>query len=118
MAMHGIEEVREELQRYETSPAKYAVAQRDRSVEVLLKELTEALRKRDYDRANILAQRVQKLAPLDERAQRLAGVGPDAGVMRRQTVARSSRRIFWTGVAVGLVVGVLGSVLLFFAVGG
>jgi hypothetical protein len=118
MAMHGIEEVREELQRFEQSPAKYAVAQRDRSVGVLLRELTEALRQRDYDRANGLAERVQRLAPLDERAQKLAGVGPESGVMRRQPGAEERHRVFWTGAAVGLAVGVLGATLLFLAVGG
>ena len=115
--MHGVEEVREELQRYSQSPAKYAITQRDRAVDVLFEKITTALRDRDFERAALLAERVQALAPLDERVRDVAGMGPDAGVIRSRPARTSTASSFWRGVAVGIAVGGAVTAVLFLAFG-
>ncbi len=107
LASHGVTEVRQELSLYEKSPATYAIEQRQRSVEVLLRDLKLALRDQDVDMANAIIGWVQALAPLDKRMLDVTGVGLDS--FRRPVVRRESRPgRRWGLLLLGVVLGALG----------
>ncbi len=112
LASHGVTEVRQELNLYEKSPASYAVEQRQRSVEVLLRDLKVALKDRDEDMALSIMKWVQNVAPLDQRMLDVTGV---TFIKERPVVhasAKKPRRWAWvlTGVGIGLAVGLVVSV--------
>ncbi len=97
---HGVTEIRSELSRYEGSPAIVAVEQRERSLGVLLRDLKVALKDRDLEQGRALIERIQTIAPLDERVQQVS-----EGVMRpvaQAEAVRSARRVW---LAVGFVTG-------------
>ena len=74
LSSHGVSEVRQELTLYEENPAGYALEQRQRSVDVLLRDLKVALKDRDHDLADSLMTWLQTLAPLDKRLRGITGV--------------------------------------------
>ncbi len=110
MAEHGVIEVREELARYEKTPAGHAVSQRQRSVDLLVKELQEAFRRRDTRRARLLIERIEALAPLDGRMQEVTGLA--GKVIRQRSRSLLERKSFWIGAACGAVVGALATSLM------
>ncbi|MBI3180503.1 MAG: serine/threonine protein kinase [Deltaproteobacteria bacterium] len=97
---HGVTEIRSELSRYEGSPAIVAVEQRERSLGVLLRDLKVALKDRDVEQARALIDRIQTIAPLDERVQQVS-----EGVMRPVAQAASARGARWAWLGMGFVAG-------------
>ncbi len=106
LSSHGVKEIRQELGLYEENPAGYAVEQRQRSVEVLMRDLKVALKDRDHDMADSIMAWLQRLAPLDKRLRRVTGAyqsmtqHPIAGAQR-------SRRRAWLFGLTGLLLGAL-----------
>jgi eukaryotic-like serine/threonine-protein kinase len=74
LSSHGVTEIRQELGLYEHNPAGYALEQRQRSVDVLLRDLKVALKDRDHDMADSIMSWLRTLAPLDKRLRRVTGV--------------------------------------------
>lgn len=112
LASHGVTEVRQELALYEANPAGYALEQRQRSIDVLLRDLKVALRDRDEDMAQSIARWVQTIAPLDKRLLDVSGarVGP----VSRPAIGLRPRRPWLyglVGLAGGLVAGAAAAAL-------
>ncbi len=111
LGSHGVTEVRQELVLYEQNPSGYAIEQRERSVEVLLRDLKVALKDRDEDMAKSIIGWVKSLAPLDRRLLAITGVGPD-GRPRPLVEARSRPWLFGVvGVALGLTLGLVSATI-------
>jgi eukaryotic-like serine/threonine-protein kinase len=113
LGSHGVSEIRHELSLYEKSPATYAVEQRQRSVDVLLRDLKVALKDKDQDMADAIVGWVQNLAPLDHRMLEVTGVHLDP---RKRPVVSRAARVPWDfvmyGAAAGGVLGAFVSVVL------
>jgi serine/threonine-protein kinase len=89
LASHGVSEVRQELALYEANPATYGLEQRQRSVDVLLRDLKVALKDRDQDMADQIVSWLKNLAPLDRRLRRMTGF--DLGPARDKSRALGRR---------------------------
>ena len=83
LASHGVSEVRQELALFEANPASYGLEQRQRSVDVLLRDLKVALKDRDQDMAEQILSWIRNLAPLDRRLRSITGF--DLGPSREKT---------------------------------
>lgn len=101
LGSHGVTEVRQELVLYEQNPSAYAIEQRQRSVEVLLRDLKVALKDRDEDMAKSIIHWVQSLAPLDRRLLDITGAGPDG----KPRLPSSGRAAKWLFLCFGLLAG-------------
>ncbi len=110
LSSHGVTEVRQELALYEESPATYGLEQRQRSVDVLVRDLKIALKDRDQDMAQTIVKWLETLAPLDKRLRRLTSTS-ETPLERRSVLARSheGRAIAQvsTGIVIGLALGLL-----------
>lgn len=109
LAKHGVTEIRQELVGYENNPVRYADELRERSIDVLVRDLKVALKDKNEAEAQEIIVRMQVLAPVDERISDITGVSFDA--QHRPVFTRreqSRKRIVWlaVGVAVGTLVGV------------
>lgn len=104
LASHGVSEMRQELAAFEKNPASYALEQRQRSVDVLLRDLKVALKDNDEDMAQTIVQWVQNLAPLDTRMLEMTGIHMDH--QRRPSVRAPSSNAGWAMTA-GLILGAL-----------
>lgn len=107
---HGVTEIRQELTEYAKDPAVHAVDQRERGIDVLLRDLKVALKDRDRERAESIVQRVQALAPLDQRMLEVTGVSLD--ISRRPVLflpPTPVHHLVWAigGMMLGLGLGVL-----------
>jgi eukaryotic-like serine/threonine-protein kinase len=110
LGSHGVSEIRHELSLYERSPATYAIEQRQRSVDVLLRDLKVALKDKDEDMAEHIVRWVQNLAPLDQRMLDMTGIKMDPR-QRRAVITSEGRRTRW-GTIYGLVGGAALGVVL------
>jgi serine/threonine-protein kinase len=108
LALHGVTEVRQELVDYDRDPGGYANAQRERNVEVLVRDLKVAVKDRDQTKARGLIQRMQVLAPADSRMREISGVFLDTDQRPVFTGGRPPPRGPWTLAAfvAGVVLGV------------
>lgn len=88
LASHGVSEIRQELVAYEENPAGYVLEQRQRSIDVLVRDLKVALKDRDHDMADSIMAWLKTLAPLDMRLRRITGAygrpSLRSGRLRRQ----------------------------------
>ncbi|MBN1961530.1 MAG: serine/threonine protein kinase [Deltaproteobacteria bacterium] len=106
---HGVTEVRQELALYEANPAGYAIEQRQRSINVLLRDLKVALKDRDHGVADSIMSWLKTLAPLDKRLPSL--------VMDHKQLHKNSDRflqvMLWIALAllVGVALGALGAAI-------
>jgi eukaryotic-like serine/threonine-protein kinase len=111
---YGIAEIRDELAEYDKAPAVAAVAQRERSIEAMLKELKVALKDKDPTGAKAIMRRLQTLAPLDERAHQISGISLIEGVMRPLARDRGAARVaLGAAFAVGVAFGALATWIVF-----
>ncbi|OGR09746.1 MAG: hypothetical protein A2341_13095 [Deltaproteobacteria bacterium RIFOXYB12_FULL_58_9] len=99
LSRQGVVEIRAELVRYEQSPAGHAVSQRQREVGMLLRELREAIVGRQRKRVADIIQRIQDLAPLDER---IAEVVADAGVPMAEDAHGKGWAVLWFALGLGV----------------
>jgi eukaryotic-like serine/threonine-protein kinase len=108
LGSHGVSEVRHELVLYEQNPATYAIEQRRRSVEVLLRDLKMALNDRDEDMAESIARWLKVLAPLDKRLSQVT-VEPETAKL----LGRRPRRFRYlvAGLLLGAAVGLAAAVV-------
>ncbi len=105
LGSHGVSEIRDELMLYEKSPATYALEQRQRSVDVLLRDLKVALKDKDQDMAEAIVGWVQNLAPLDHRMLEVTGVSLDP---RKKAVVTPTEPVApWPYAAYGALGGAL-----------
>jgi serine/threonine-protein kinase len=115
LALHGVTEVRQALVDYDRDPSGYADAQRQRNVEVLVRELKVALKDRDQTKARGLIQRMQILAPTDNRVRDISGVFLDTNERPVFTGSRPASDGLWT-IALfvfGVSLGVIASAVLY-----
>jgi serine/threonine-protein kinase len=108
LELHGVTEVREELARYDKDPDGYAVAQRERALDVLVRDLKVALKDKDRARARTLVHRMKVLAPVEDRMRDITGVSLDANrdVVFTATARSLGRWGMLAGVSMGIVAGV------------
>ncbi len=104
LELHGVSEVRQELVNYEKNPAGYAAEQRQRSIDIIIRDLKVALKDRDESQARALIGRMQVLTPVDERMRDISGVSFDR---RRRPVfsAGVTKRHRWPWIVIGLLIG-------------
>ncbi|MBI3179688.1 MAG: serine/threonine protein kinase [Deltaproteobacteria bacterium] len=105
LAIHGVSEVRKELEEYEKNPAAHAAEQRERGLDVLFRDLKVALKDRDENKARALIQRIEILAPVDERMFDISGVRFDS--RQRPRLARDRARANGASTVVAALLGIL-----------
>lgn len=94
-----INDVRQHLIRYQESPKKVIIEQREKEAEELLKELKVALKDKDAAKVRVIIKRLEKVAPLDKRARDISGVSlAEAGLqpVRSLSQYRRLRAKWWT----------------------
>jgi len=111
---HGVAEVRSEIRKYEENPAKQAVEQRERSLDVLLRDLKIAIKDKNEPRLQAIIQRMQTIAPLGQEVRNVTGihwVGKSRARLAHQKAVQGSS----VGLGVAFVSGgVLGGALALF----
>jgi len=114
LELHGVTEVRQELVKYDKNPTGYAVAQRDRALDVLVRDLKVALKDKNRDKARTLIRRMQVLAPVEDRVKDITGVTLDANQQVVFTGSTGSRGwgMLLTGLAMGTLVGLVAAAAL------
>ncbi len=104
LTFHGVKEVRQELAKYDKNPAGHAVEQRERRLDVLVRDLKVALKDHNRQRARSLIQMIQALAPAEDMMREITGVTLDA--QSRPVFDNSTRsRRRWTWLVSGMLVG-------------
>jgi serine/threonine-protein kinase len=114
LALHGVSEVRQELVKYDKNPSGYEVEQRDRALDVLVRDLKVALKDKDHDEARTLVRRMQVLAPVEDRFRDITGVSIDANQQVIFTSSGGGRGwgLLLTGMAMGTLLGLVAAVAL------
>ncbi len=113
LAVHGVSEVRQELVDYDRNPTGYAAEQRERRLDVLVRDLKVALKDRDLPRARELIDRMRVLAPPADLVRDITGVSFDA---KHRPVFGAGRGRRWAiGARAAFVLGALAGVALFAA---
>ncbi len=114
LAIHGVSEVRQELEEYARDPAAHAAEQRERGLDVLFRDLKVALKDRDETKARALIQRIQLLAPVDERMLDISGVIFDGHRRPRLSGQGGARRATVAAVAalLGILVGAVAATIV------
>lgn len=93
---HGVTEVRKEIVDYEENPATHAIEQRERGIEVLLRDLKLAIKDRDEPRVQAIVKRMQTLAPLGRRIKGISGLQWQKGALPRLAREDAPRgRFLW-----------------------
>jgi eukaryotic-like serine/threonine-protein kinase len=115
LALAGVTEVRQELVSYEKNPAGHGIEQRERNVDVLIRDLKVALKDKDEAQARALIERMQLLAPVDERMRDISGVSFDTQarpIFVNATVRDDHTLIFILGMLAGAILGALLTLVL------
>jgi serine/threonine-protein kinase len=115
LALAGVTEVRQELVSYEKNPAGHGLEQRERNLDVLIRDLKVALKDKDEALARALIQRMQVLAPVDDRMRDISGVKFDTQarpIFVSATIKSDRNLIFVLGMLAGGVLAALLTLLL------
>ena len=115
LALDGVSEVRQELTSYEKNPAGHGLEQRERALDVLMRDLKVALKDRDEVRARAIIQRMQVLAPMGDRIRDISGVSFDTEarpIFVSQTLRSDKKLVFVLGTVFGGVLAALLTLLL------
>ena len=104
---HGVTEVRAELNRYHENPLQHAIEQRERSLDVLVRDLKLAVKDRDEHQVKALVRRMQTIAPLGRRFRDVTGIAWGPKRQPRLMAEQKPRRCLWfvLGLGVGLFTG-------------
>ncbi len=104
LALHGVTEVRQELSSYERNPAGHGIEQRERSLDVLMRDLKVAVKDHDEKQVQAIIKRIQVLSPVNDRMDEITGVSFDEH-RRPILVAETRMRRVWPWLIGGGLVG-------------
>jgi serine/threonine-protein kinase len=103
---HGVTEVRREIVDYEKNPATHAIEQRERALEVLMRDLKIAVKDRDEPGLQAVIARMQTIAPLENKIRGVTGIHWDK--KHRPRLSREVKRALrWPWFVLGSVLGLL-----------
>lgn len=105
---HGVSEVRHELRSYNRNPAQHAVEQRERGLDVLVRDLKLAVKDKDERRVQAIVHRMQTVSPLGNQMRDVTGIMWDPQNVPRLTqrsLGIRRGRWFAAGLVLGLLVG-------------
>jgi serine/threonine protein kinase len=113
LSSHGITEVRKEILDYESDPTQQEIDQRERALDVLMRDLKLAIKDRDEKQVQAIIRRMQTIAPLGQRIRGVTGIHWEKNLPRlsRET-ARPNRGVWFIGgFAVGAALSVVFTLL-------